>query len=806
MMGNNNKILTVSYGTFSCTLEGFEDSFDTMKAIAEYFRDLAAEDRFFGAVPPTPDAAVMATIAERETSRRVAAHQEDGQIVLRAQEAQTEASAPAAQVPPAQTSQIAQVAPVVTGVAAAVATQEAASAPASSIAERLQRIRAVVNGAGDAAEARQDYSEDEHSDQFRAPQQDEETKKFAPSNDSFEADAEPEAFEEEFVEDSAADLGSTADDEFEPTDESEEPQEPIAETENFEEPVVATDDFEDAVGSDAGFVEAHEDEDVLVSPAEDIDLADDETATAAPEAIFDEVSEDNLEDAADAEQLTADTADLAALEDFAEPTSDEIEDAADEVQLEEFEEDYAAEVEPEPAAETQELEEVVAEDIVEAPEVEDTAAQTQPSEIEAALAALAASEDEEVEAPAAEDIPASEDIAEDSIAAMMASFDDEDATDAVVSDPETVEDAEEDAKEDNLFEASEDLKAEVFEEEEPETVPEPAPEAQDRPLRRTRVIKVKRADIERAVAEGRIEETTPAEVSSLSEEDEAELLADLARAEADESGDGTLEEMAGADTLVLGADDLVRDDVTEQDDIAQEESVQEEPLEEEPVEEEPAAQTFETDVNRLMEKTDEEMHEPESAKRRSAFQALKAAVAARKADKGLEAEEQRRRDSGAYRSDLAEVVQPRRPETPETTEERPSARPAPLRLVAEQRVDVDGGEPEEPVRPRRVAASDTPASEAGDFAQYASEKGATDLSDLLEAAASYLVFVEGKEQFSRPQLMTKVRQVEVDGFSREDGLRSFGQLLRTGKIEKVAGGRFAVTSEIGYRPDQREAG
>lgn len=127
-MTGASKILTVSYGTFSCTLEGFEDPFSTMKVIAEYFRDLAADDRFFGAEPPTPDADMLHRIAEGASQRRVQAQLQENGVVLRQGDAITAQQA-APPAPPAP----------------ALLDKDAAKLGADEAAARLARLRAEID-------------------------------------------------------------------------------------------------------------------------------------------------------------------------------------------------------------------------------------------------------------------------------------------------------------------------------------------------------------------------------------------------------------------------------------------------------------------------------------------------------------------------------------------------------------------------------------------------------------------------------------------------------------------------------------
>ena len=729
-MVSTSKILTVSYGTFSCTLEGFDDSFDTMKAIAEYFRDLASDDRYFGAEPPTPDAEMLARIAEREIERRVDATQNQGQIVLRAHPAAPlVAAGAAAQVDADQDKALAE-----EDVAETVAAPEPTVDPVAEV-ETPVVPEPVLPEAEEVAEVETpDLSNPERAADI--------AETATPVDDLAEDDTADHNFDNDTYDTAAAAefYEDTGEDELVYEDDV---QAPVAKAYT---PVPHPD--QDSVASKLQRIRA------VVSKAED------EADTGYSE---DEHAEDFLaETAADLDEALAedDVAETALIEDESDDISSLLES------LTSHDEDDSGEDE------------------------------TQTAEIEAV-------EEDDYE-PVAED----DDLAE------VAEVEDEDEDDA-----------------DDDFDMSNLLNTDDVDEAEANNEDDVA-EAET-PLR-ARVVKMKRADFEAAVEKGSYEEVdddetetvAPKPASSLTAEAEAELQRELAELEA-ELGDDFDEPVAEAPEVEVEAEVETDDVEAEQDDkddvnfFAEDDDEDEAETSDQP-QGRAQLQAADTDdeMGRILKETNNQLDEPEGKNRRSAIAHLRAAVAATMAEKKAGSDLGNKDDhSDAYRDDLASVVRPRRPHvvSEATRSQRPAEnRPAPLKLVAEQRVDEANDKPQDPVQPRRVSmatlaaqtADDTSdaLNDSGSFAEFAEEMGATKLPDLLEAAAAYMSFVEGHDQFSRPQLMNVVRQAGSGNVNREDGLRSFGQLLRQGKIEKLKGGRFTVSDRISFKPDARNVG
>lgn len=698
---SNNKILTVSYGTFSCTLEGFDDSFGTMKAIAEYFRDLASDDRYFGAEPPQPDAEMLTRIAQKEVSRRVEVREHEGKLVLSAHDLAEVDQAPSATMLAPQTNPQAEAMIVAEAARAAQAQAEAAAETARIEAEAEAKALASAKAA-----------------RLEEANQEAERLATAEAEAAEQADADRLAIEAAAAK--AADVAPA-------------PRNLAAEMPEA-----------DAFFSDP---EVNATEVVIAEPVEEISapLAQDDSIAAKLQRIRAVVSQaDHAADDADfSEDQHADDFDT---EEEVAPTSH-----TDDFDISSFsvdtEEDGPSILE---AVETETQEDVKASalaDILEASAVDDAAE---------ALAEIKPLEDD------------GDDLSD--ILARLAADDDDDDTAKIEPVAKEIAPVEA-AVEENLFDDT------TYNDDEASLDDADEEEVAVAPRRVARVIKVKRADLEAAIAEGNLEEIG----STLSASEEDELARDLAAAEAEADDAETLfEDETFEDEKTPGIEALRSIDDHEGDDLS-----------------------------RLMAEADQHMDEEEGKQSRDAFAHLRAAVAQKNADSGL-ADPTAEEEEGAYRSDLATVVKPRRPVSAAKTS-RPVAieRPAPLKLVAEQRVDEIAPAASTPIRPRRVAKVvevEQTNEVGGTFVEFAEEMGVTELPELLEAAAAYLSFVHGHDQFSRPQLMQQVRTVEKQNFNREDGLRTFGQLLRAGKIEKTKGGRFTVTNEIGFRPDEREAG
>jgi len=740
-MVGSSKILTVSYGTFSCTLEGFDDSFDTMKAIAEYFRDLAADDRYFGAEPPTPDAEMLARIAEREVARRVEARTESSGIVLRAGQA----------LPPMAPS-------------ASPAPQ-----PSAQAAPQAQQPQPVP--APETQEQDEPQAEPAPQPVAEAPREAE------PQPAQQPAQAERPAAPQE------APRPETAEQAPAPAQPRPAPQRPAMDGDSV---AAKLQRIRAVVGRQPSFASDDEEEDIAPAsrqrPAAGLfDTAPVRTPRpVAPQPAKAEpaAEKEQKQEPAEAESTSAQSSESAAEQtDASRPARARV------VRMRKAD-----------------FERAVARGEAHRAVSEVTEAAPSPAEASNAVSDDADADADIMAALARQDAEeAGRETDETAVEAAAAETAQEDMT------PSTSEDA------DLSAEAERALLEELAALEREMGVGQDGPASQEIAADESSVAEseAESAEIETRDADADLE----AAVAALSDEDEDQddeaVLTETsaeAKPDEDEAVDAEVEvEVEAPQEDVAGA---ARSTAHH------------------------ALATDEADLSRIMSATDARMADPESGRRRESISQLKAAVAATEAARRLGDVERPAKVEEAFRNDLRQAVRPRRPALPprghdEAAEARPERpRPAPLKLVAAQRVDLSDAPSQEcaaPVRPRRVSVADTsepapqptrPAASAEatsaptpseSFSAFAARMGAQELGELLEAAAAYAAFIEGAEDVSRPQLMERVREASPEPVSREDGLRSFGTLLRQGALTRVRSGRFAVAPSSRFNP-QRRAG
>ncbi|MEO6298053.1 MAG: hypothetical protein ABIV25_01940 [Paracoccaceae bacterium] len=832
-MNGASKILTVSYGTFSCTLEGFEDPFNTMKAIAEYFRDLASEDRYFGAEPPTPDAAMLHRIAEREIQRRVEAKIQDNGVILRAEETAT----------PRITMPAYQPAPVPQAPAPAVSTMEQAAPAVESAAIRLARLRAAQTQIvaphimAPAPSPMSDLAARFADVEAYAEDQDADTKPAAapvhaagpipglspiPALSTIPA-LSPINVIEPVVQAPTAPAPLPVAQVATP-----EPEPPVAPVELkipavvIEPPVHLAPTATTASQPEAATIATPADTPAHDPVAEAVrdTLAglmdqDDQLADDIAKATIGEPDQYDAEDAGEAEAADAPAENL-----FADVDEDYAADLTDLMVIDDADflgEDDFAEAEIESQDLITESDQPASNPILAAFPEADEAAYS-----EEATAETAAVEPGAVDTAQHEATPALSPVAAESLERARARVIKVRRLDTMTTPISPVETppaaaltAEAEASLQSELDALEAEIAPTNEIPDAELVSTLAPDSAPMPSVAEEVLPAPEVDFGLDADDDLVIELTAIEVVVLPEKASAPVNNAIANAL-----EMAHERIAAetADAAEIAAETGETDGAT--------------------TETHKLPDSVSDDADRLLAQTNTALEVPETKRRRSAIAHLKAAVLATVAERRINPNAVNQKAAvrmDPYRKDLDKVMRPPAPA---------GDRPAPLVLVSAQRIDrkidpvADAARPvpqivpqstspmqlstnPQAIRPRRVTANGVAIQSApvvipddaeidpslspqdmenlfaGDgkpsFGEFADSLGATSMSELIEAAGAYCTLILGRPSFTRPLLFQQISSVpKLAEVSREDGLRGFGRLLREGRIQKAKRGQYAM--------------
>lgn len=694
-MSESNKILDVTYGTFSCRLEGFDDSVETMKTVVGYFHDLHGVALFTENSHPMPDPDALARLAARGGNGEVVVEQDENGISLRVMT--DEIAVPVVQEATADEAEDDVFAALPEDDEPAAEQETSAGVDADDDGDEfaatdvvptpVETIRAVPNALSARIAA------------LTAAQRAQDTPKQEDTTDAAEVEGKaPAEVAETVAEPSEPDADLTADGNFEPEDVT--PQQDIDDLRVLDGAADEDTGADDVFDADAD----HSDGSDAIADQAGHDVADEDTSDI-PE------NPENNDSVVDKLQRIRAVTDRGAPMD-AEDDDDFAEDIADVSNV----------VKPKPA-----------------------------NPLAQRLADMAkrksnlTDDDEETSQAATETKPAP----------LM-------LDEPVRADRDDAE-------------------------------PEPEAKRSTRPLLLTPEGAV---DLEDADATG--DEVAPEARAQEDQKAKPELLILTDRTD-------PVDTPAAEDAPAVEREEPVDEDFDLQEEVAKiERELASRPGNE--VARHGLPRSVEDAMSRIMDRTDLHLDMEETRDGRDAFAQLKAAVAATEAARQLGDNGAMSRDvSEAFRDDLGALEQ---------GEGKSHGRGAPLRLVPDS--DDSAKSTLREVAPLNEAASRlrdiaeqsmarAESERERTFVDFVKEHSPADLAEELEAAAAYLNLVDDELDLSRPQLIRLVQTVHNDEITREDGLRSFGRLLRQGRVVKQTNGRFRVADSTRFRPSGGKA-